>query len=152
MALGAGVLSLVLLAALLHAVWNALIKAGGDRLVMTTTIMFVPILPSLLGLFVLPAMAPAAWPFVILSAVVHWIYFGVLIGAYRYVPPSRYTSRSSRPSCGARSRAASARLVRAVRAEAQVSRISVMISARSSSKVSPRRITGTSEGSRRSSW
>ena len=84
MALGAGVLSLVLLAAVLHAVWNALIKAGGDRLVITTTIMFVPIAPSLLALFVLPAMEPAAWPFVILSAVVHWIYFGVLIGAYRY--------------------------------------------------------------------
>ncbi|MCH6587503.1 MAG: EamA family transporter [Proteobacteria bacterium] len=84
MALGAGVLSLVLLAAVLHATWNALIKAGGDRLVIITTIMFVPIAPSLLALFVLPAMAPAAWPFVILSAVVHWIYFGVLIGAYRY--------------------------------------------------------------------
>ena len=84
MALGPGVLSLVLLAAVLHATWNALIKAGGDRLVITTTIMFVPIAPSLLALFVLPAMAPAAWPFVILSAVVHWIYFGVLIGAYRY--------------------------------------------------------------------
>ncbi len=84
MALGPGVLSLVLLAAVLHATWNALIKAGGDRLVITTTIMLVPIAPSLLALFVLPAMAPAAWPFVILSAVVHWIYFGVLIGAYRY--------------------------------------------------------------------
>jgi len=46
--------------------------------------MFVPIAPSLLALFVLPAMAPAAWPFVILSAIVHWVYFGVLLGAYRY--------------------------------------------------------------------
>jgi len=84
MTLDPGVLLLVLLAAVLHASWNALIKAGGDRLVMTTTIMFVPIPPSLLALFVLPAMEPAAWPFVILSAVVHWIYFGVLISAYRY--------------------------------------------------------------------
>ncbi|MEE8499029.1 MAG: EamA family transporter [Kiloniellales bacterium] len=84
MTLDAGVLLLVLLAAVLHAIWNALIKAGGDRLVVTTMIMLVPIVPSLAGLFVLPAMQPAAWPFVILSAVVHWIYFGVLLGAYRY--------------------------------------------------------------------
>ena len=74
----------LLLAAVLHACWNALIKAGGDHLVMTTVIMFVPILPSIAILAIQPAMAAAAWPYVILSAVVHWFYFGVLIGAYRY--------------------------------------------------------------------
>ncbi len=84
MTLDPGVLLLVLLAAVLHASWNALIKAGGDRLVMMTFIMFVPIPPSILALFALPAMQAEAWPFVILSAIVHWIYFGVLIGAYRY--------------------------------------------------------------------
>jgi drug/metabolite transporter (DMT)-like permease len=84
MTLDAGVLVLVLLAAVLHATWNALVKAGDDRLVMTTFIMLVPIPPSLLALWVLPAMQAEAWPFVILSAIVHWIYFGVLIGAYRY--------------------------------------------------------------------
>ncbi len=84
MTLDPGVLLLVLLAAVLHASWNVLIKAGGDHLVMTTVIMFVPILPAIAILFAQPAMAPAAWPYVILSAVVHWIYFGVLIGAYRY--------------------------------------------------------------------
>ncbi len=82
--LDAGVLLLVLLAAVLHAAWNALVKAGGDRLVITAFIMFVPIPPSLLAIVALPAMEAAAWPFVILSAIVHWIYFGVLIGAYRY--------------------------------------------------------------------
>ncbi len=84
MTLDPGVLLLVLLAAVLHAGWNALIKAGGDHLVMTTLIMFVPILPAAAILLVLPAMVPAAWPYVILSAVVHWIYYGVLIAAYRY--------------------------------------------------------------------
>lgn len=84
MTLDPGVLLLVLLAAVLHASWNALIKAGGDHLVVTTVIMFVPILPSGAILVMQPAMADAAWPYVILSAVVHWVYFGVLIGAYRY--------------------------------------------------------------------
>jgi hypothetical protein len=83
MTLDPGVLFLVLLAAVLHASWNALIKAGGDHLVVTTVIMFVPILPSIAILLVQPAMAGAAWPYVILSAVVHWFYFGVLIGASR---------------------------------------------------------------------
>jgi len=76
MTLDPGVLLLVLLAAVLHASWNALIKAGGDHPVTTTVIMFVPILPSVAILAVQPAMAAAAWPFVILSAVVHWVYFG----------------------------------------------------------------------------
>ena len=84
MTLDPGVMLLVLLAAVLHASWNALIKAGGDHLVVTTVIMFVPILPSIAVLLVEPAMASAAWPYVILSAVVHWFYFGVLVSAYRY--------------------------------------------------------------------
>ena len=84
MTLDPGVLLLVLLAAVLHASWNALIKAGGDQLVMTTVIMFVPILPCAAIVLTQPAMAAAAWPYVILSAVVHWFYFGVLIGSYRY--------------------------------------------------------------------
>ncbi len=46
--------------------------------------MLMPIPPSLLGLAVLSPMQAEAWPFVVLSAVVHWVYFGVLIGAYRY--------------------------------------------------------------------
>ncbi len=84
MALDASVLVLVLLAAVLHATWNAFIKAGDDPLVVTTVIMLMPIPPSLLGLAVLSPMQAEAWPFVVLSAVVHWVYFGVLIGAYRY--------------------------------------------------------------------
>ena len=84
MALDTGVLLLVLLAAALHAVWNALVKAGGDRLVMTTLVMFVPSVPCLAALFVLPTLGAEAWPFLILSTVVHYAYYGVLIGAYQH--------------------------------------------------------------------
>ena len=84
MTLDLGVLLLVLLAAVLHASWNALIKSGDDHLVMTAVIMFVPIPPAIAIVLMQPAMAAAAWPYVVLSAVVHWVYFGVLIGAYRY--------------------------------------------------------------------
>ena len=60
MALELGVLLPVLLAAILHASWNALVKAGDDRLVMTTLVIAVPSLPCLAALFVLPAAAAKA--------------------------------------------------------------------------------------------
>ncbi len=84
MTLELGVLFLVLFSAVLHASWNALVKAGGDRLVMTTLVILVPSFPCLAALFFLPALEAAAWPFVIASAVVHYIYYGCLIAAYRH--------------------------------------------------------------------
>ncbi|MFQ5775627.1 MAG: EamA family transporter [Kiloniellaceae bacterium] len=84
MALDLGVLLLVLLAAVLHATWNALVKAGGDRLAVTTLVMLVPGLPSIAALFFLPPLGAASWPFLILSTLVHYLYFTVLIGAYRH--------------------------------------------------------------------
>lgn len=84
MALEAGVLSLVVLAAVLHASWNALVKARGDRLVMMTLVMIGPAPLCLAALAVLPALKPAAWPFVIASALIHYLYYAFLIGAYRH--------------------------------------------------------------------
>ncbi len=84
MTLDPGVLLLVLAAALMHASWNAFIKSGSDRLVMTTVIMFVPSIPSAIALLFLPAMLPAAWPFLALSVVTHFAYYAVLLNAYRH--------------------------------------------------------------------
>ncbi len=84
MSLDPAVLLLVLSAALMHATWNALIKSGGDRLVMTTVIMLTPAAPSAIALFFLPTMLPAAWPFMALSVVTHFAYYAVLLNAYRH--------------------------------------------------------------------
>ncbi len=84
MTLELGVLFLVLFSAVLHASWNALVKAGGDPLVMIALVMFVPSLPCLAALFFLPALAAAAWPFVIASILIHSVYYGSLIAAYRH--------------------------------------------------------------------
>jgi drug/metabolite transporter (DMT)-like permease len=84
MALDPGVLLLVLLAALGHASWNALAKAGGDQLVFMTYQICVPVVPALVAALLLPPMAASAWPYVIISAVVHNVYFALLIGAYRH--------------------------------------------------------------------
>ncbi len=84
MALDLGIILLVLLAAGLHASWNAIVKAGGDRLVMTTLVMTGPTPVCLVALFYLPALQPEAWPFLIASALIHYLYYALLIGAYKH--------------------------------------------------------------------
>jgi drug/metabolite transporter (DMT)-like permease len=77
------ILLLVLLAAVLHASWNALVKSGDDKLVMQTLV----IAPGLLlGLAIpfLPPLAPEAWPYVIASLVLHLAYFGFLVRCYQH--------------------------------------------------------------------
>jgi drug/metabolite transporter (DMT)-like permease len=73
----------VLCAAAAHAGWNAVIKRGMEPLPTTVLIAFCA------GVLALPLMpftglpAPAAWPWVIASTVIHLGYFIGLIGAYR---------------------------------------------------------------------
>ncbi|RMD65327.1 MAG: EamA family transporter [Alphaproteobacteria bacterium] len=78
-----GVLVLVLLAAVLHATWNALVKAGGDRLIMITLVMAAPVPVCIAGLLLLPPLALAAWPFVLASAAIHYLYYALLVHSYR---------------------------------------------------------------------
>ncbi len=84
MALDLGVLLLVLMAAGLHASWNALVKAGGDRLVMTTLVMVGPAPLCIGALFFLPAIQPGAWPFLIASSLIHYAYYALMIAAYNH--------------------------------------------------------------------
>jgi len=79
-----GVLSLVLLAAVLHASWNALVKTGSDRLVVTTLVMTAASLPCAVALFYLPPLDAAAVPFLLISIAVHFLYYGFLLGAYHH--------------------------------------------------------------------
>ncbi len=73
----------VLFAALCHAGWNALIKVGLDPLSTTTLIAIGSAVVSVLCLPLAGMPAPAAWPWLIASAVVHLFYFAALIEAYR---------------------------------------------------------------------
>jgi drug/metabolite transporter (DMT)-like permease len=74
---------LVLLAACLHAGWNALLKLGNDRLLTMTLIIGVGGAAALPLLPFLPVPAAASWPFLLLSAALHLGYFFFLIKAYR---------------------------------------------------------------------
>jgi drug/metabolite transporter (DMT)-like permease len=78
------VLLLVLLAAVLHATWNAFVKAGGDKLASISLVVFVSSVPALFALPFLPVPAVESWPFLAISATIHFVYFGALAGAYRH--------------------------------------------------------------------
>jgi len=75
-------LLLVLLAAALHACWNALVRMGGDRQLLVTAVAF------LCGILVLPLLpfvrppAPASWPFIIGSAFAQTAYLSGLSRMY----------------------------------------------------------------------
>jgi drug/metabolite transporter (DMT)-like permease len=73
----------VLLAALLHAGWNAMIKGGGDVLHDTAGIIVGATVVTLPFLFVVPLPAPAAWPYIAGSVTVHLFYYALMIAAYR---------------------------------------------------------------------
>ena len=84
MALTWPVVLAVLVGALLHASWNALIKSGNDKALDTALVHFLGALVALP--FMLWAGPPpaAAWPFIAMSLVIHIGYYIALVGAYQH--------------------------------------------------------------------
>ena len=77
------IILIVLLAALLHAGWNALLRAGADRL-WSMTMMSTAVALVCAGLaFVVPIPARASWGCVVLSALLHVGYNLFLVRTYR---------------------------------------------------------------------
>ena len=76
--------ALVLLAALLHAGWNALLKIGLDRFLTASLIQIGAGVAALLALPFVALPATAAWPWIALSALLHIGYNAFLARAYRY--------------------------------------------------------------------
>jgi drug/metabolite transporter (DMT)-like permease len=77
------VFAAVLFAAACHAGWNATIKRGLDPLDTTVAISVGAALVSLVFIPVVGLPAPAAWPWLIASVVIHLFYFAALIETYR---------------------------------------------------------------------
>ncbi len=74
---------LVLLAAVTHAAWNAIVKTSADRFLTATCLLGTG---TVLGVFVLslvPAPSPEVWPYLMVSVALHAAYHLFLIGAYR---------------------------------------------------------------------
>ncbi|APA88402.1 DMT family transporter [Paraburkholderia sprentiae WSM5005] len=77
------VVLLVLFSALLHATWNAFLHLSEDRVWLLGMMAMPYIVVSAIGVLVLPLPAPAAWPYIVASAVLEWGYLLALIRAYR---------------------------------------------------------------------
>ena len=77
------VLAAVLLGALIHALWNALIKAQPDKFSAAALVAIGAGVASLPLIAVLPMPPAAAWPYIAASAVIHVGYFALVAFAYR---------------------------------------------------------------------
>lgn len=74
---------LVLLAALLHASWNALLHGNRDRFLSMTWMSIAIAAISTLGVLFTPQPASEAWPYIVASGLVHIVYNVTLVRAYR---------------------------------------------------------------------
>lgn len=74
----------VLAAAVLHATWNALLKASADKTLATIGQALARGMIALVLVPFVPAPAPESWPWIAASVVVHIAYFWLLAGAYRW--------------------------------------------------------------------
>jgi drug/metabolite transporter (DMT)-like permease len=78
------VVALVLVAALLHASWNAVVKSDSDRLVSMGLVMLAGTFLGLAVVPFVPFLEAAAWPYLIASILVHNFYYFFLLKAYRW--------------------------------------------------------------------
>jgi len=74
----------VLAAAVLHATWNALLKASEDKALATIGQALARGAIALVLVPFVPAPAPESWPWIAASVIVHIAYFWLLAGAYRW--------------------------------------------------------------------
>ena len=78
------VFSLILLAAVMHATWNALIKMNADRLLVAAWMAGVTSLAGLLMVPFVPLPNAEAWPFLFASVFIHTGYLLFLVQAYTH--------------------------------------------------------------------
>jgi drug/metabolite transporter (DMT)-like permease len=78
------VIAVVLVAAVLHAIWNAIAKTGDDPLASMALIAGGSALAALPAMLWLPAPAQAAWPMLLGSTLVHQLYYACLVQGYRH--------------------------------------------------------------------
>ena len=75
---------LVLLAALMHASWNAIAKSGTSQLLDISAMSIAAGMMCAVALPFLPAPERESWPWLAASTLLHFLYFVALIGAYRW--------------------------------------------------------------------
>ncbi len=80
--MSSAVILIVLLAAVMHAGWNAIVKSGRDKLFETTLVTTGAALFAAVLLPFLPLPASASWPYLVISVAIHVVYFSLVAAAY----------------------------------------------------------------------
>jgi drug/metabolite transporter (DMT)-like permease len=78
------VFSCILVAALMHALWNVLLKSGSDKPLETAAANFVTALIALPALLIYGLPEPETYPYIAASIVLHLAYFYLVASAYRF--------------------------------------------------------------------
>ena len=76
-------LMLVLSSALLHATWNALVKAAPDRALTLAAVALMHAVAGLVLILLSPPPAMASWPSIAASTIIHYAYYALLFQAYK---------------------------------------------------------------------
>ena len=76
-------LTLVLCAAVLHALWNAIVKAGDDRALVLGAVAATNVLVGATLIVLFEAPAAESWPYIAASTLIHYGYYVFLFLAYR---------------------------------------------------------------------
>ena len=74
---------LVIFAAILHAIWNGMVKNFGDKVISVSAIVFGHVPMAILVMLFLPLPTLKSIPYIILSAIIHQGYQYSLISAYK---------------------------------------------------------------------
>lgn len=75
--------ALVLVSAITHALWNAMVKSSGDRLLMLVSIRVVGLFAGLVVAACVPLPSVESAPFLLAAAIVHYFYYALMLNAYR---------------------------------------------------------------------
>ena len=78
------VIAIILSAAILHAVWNAIVKTAGDRTTTLGLVAFGHVIPASVMILVLPFPGGESFVYILLSTVVHFGYYYMLGKAYQH--------------------------------------------------------------------
>lgn len=76
-------LTIVLAAAVMHASWNALVKSAQDRALTLAAVALMHAIGGALLILVSEPPAPASWPSIAASTLIHYAYYFLLFQAYR---------------------------------------------------------------------
>ncbi|AHD03649.1 DMT family transporter [Leisingera methylohalidivorans] len=74
---------IVIFAAFLHALWNAIVKGAGDRALVLGLIASGHVVPGAVLIYLYGMPDSAAFPFIVATTVIHWGYYVLLNVAYR---------------------------------------------------------------------